>query len=212
MIAFLLFRSTKMSVLFLTVMLSFIRFIIGIRYKVSGQFPEGDYIVAAKHFSYIDVLILVSYCKSVNFVLKKELRSMPIIGWYMELMGLTYVDRSNYKQSLRSMAAAAKNKINSKLGKLIVFPEGQRVGVGDAADYKSGIFLMYRTANKPIVPVALNSGLFWSKDNVIRPGEILVSILPAIEPGLSRDVFMATLENSIETQTKKLLQKGMATL
>jgi 1-acyl-sn-glycerol-3-phosphate acyltransferase len=58
----------------------------------------------------------------------------------------------------------------------------------------------------PVVPVALNSGLFWPRRGFVkRPGSITVEFLPPIEPGLDRKPFMAELERRIETASTRLL-------
>jgi len=61
----------------------------------------------------------------------------------------------------------------------------------------------------PVVPVALNSGLFWGRRKFIkRPGVIDVEILPALPPGLGREEFMTTLRERIEAATTRLIGSG----
>ena len=57
----------------------------------------------------------------------------------------------------------------------------------------------------PVVPVALNSGLFWSRRAFRKyPGTITVEFLPPIAPGLAKRAFLAELETAIETATNRL--------
>ena len=80
------------------------------------------------------------------------------------------------------------------------------MAVGDERPYQVGTAALYRQLGVPVVPVALNSGLFWGRRKFIkRPGVIDVEILPAIPPGLSRDVFMTTLRERIEGATNRLV-------
>ena len=59
----------------------------------------------------------------------------------------------------------------------------------------------------PVVPVALNSGVFWGRRKFIKwPGVIDVEVLPAIPPGLDRKAFMATLRERIEGATARLVE------
>jgi 1-acyl-sn-glycerol-3-phosphate acyltransferase len=56
-----------------------------------------------------------------------------------------------------------------------------------------------------VVPVALNSGVFWSRHAFFkRPGVITVRILPSLPRGLDRKTFMKDLEVTIETATHAL--------
>ena len=63
----------------------------------------------------------------------------------------------------------------------------------------------------PVVPVALNSGLFWSRRSFMkRPGRITVEFLDPIPPGLDRRTFMPELQQRIETATARLVAEGRA--
>jgi 1-acyl-sn-glycerol-3-phosphate acyltransferase len=68
---------------------------------------------------------------------------------------------------------------------------------------------LYRGLDLPVVPVALNSGLFWPRRSLkMRPGTITVEYLPAIPPGRGRRQFMADLEESIEGAAGRLYDEG----
>ena len=75
-----------------------------------------------------------------------------------------------------------------------------------------GTAALYRQLGVPVVPVALNSGLFWGRRQFIKwPGVIDVEVLPAIAPGLRREAFMTTLRDSIEGATKRLVEGAVGT-
>jgi 1-acyl-sn-glycerol-3-phosphate acyltransferase len=89
----------------------------------------------------------------------------------------------------------------------VIFPEGTRVSPGDQRPYQIGTAALYRQLGVPVVPMALNSGLFWGRRQwVKRPGVITLEILPPIAPGLSREAFMETLRNRIEGATVRLIK------
>jgi 1-acyl-sn-glycerol-3-phosphate acyltransferase len=89
---------------------------------------------------------------------------------------------------------------------IVIFPEGTRVALGDQRPYQVGTAALYRQLGVPVVPVALNSGLFWGRRQFIKwPGIIDVEVLPAIPPGLGREAFMATLREHIEGATARLV-------
>ena len=90
-------------------------------------------------------------------------------------------------------------------GQLIIYPQGTRIAPGVKAPYKIGTGALYKELGQPVVPVATNVGVFWPKRGVTRhPGTAVFEFLPRIEPGLEVDVFMAQLEETIETASDRL--------
>ncbi len=89
---------------------------------------------------------------------------------------------------------------------IIIFPDGTRVAPGQRRPYHPGVGAIYRQLGVPVVPVALNSGLFWGRRTFIKkPGRITLEFLEPIAPGLSRKDFTAELERRIETASARLL-------
>ena len=89
--------------------------------------------------------------------------------------------------------------------RIVIFPEGTRKAPLAPADYRQGIVRMYAELDVPVVPVALNSGLYWGRNSlIIWPGRAEAEILPAIPPGLPPDVFSARLRETIETRSDAL--------
>src|ERR671911_198995 len=69
---------------------------------------------------------------------------------------------------------------------------------------EGGRAALYRHLDCPVVPVALNSGVFWGRRSFVkRPGRIVVEFLPPIAPGLTREAFMAELHNRLEPATER---------
>ena len=94
---------------------------------------------------------------------------------------------------------------------IVIFPEGTRTLPGTRASYHPGVAALYRQLGLPLVPVAVNSGLFWGRRQFIkRPGRITVEILPAIPPGRERRAVMAELEERIEAATARLIAEQAA--
>ncbi|HTC84587.1 MAG TPA: hypothetical protein VK683_09535, partial [Rhizomicrobium sp.] len=87
---------------------------------------------------------------------------------------------------------------------ILIFPEGTRKKPGAAPDYKPGVAGLYGMLEVACVPVALNSGVYWT-GFLKRPGTIVLEFLEPIPPGLKRDAFMAELQSRIETATDALL-------
>jgi len=182
----------------------------GLRHDVRGRehLPAGPVLIAMKHQSAWDTLAAPVIFDRPVIVMKRELGWIPIYGWYVRRAGMVPIDRSAGPAALRSMVAAA--AVAAAAGRpIIIFPEGTRRAVGAPPAYQPGVFALYRQLGLPLVPVAVNSGLFWGRRSFLkRPGRIVVQILPPITPGGDRRSVMRALETAIETASARLVQGG----
>jgi 1-acyl-sn-glycerol-3-phosphate acyltransferase len=198
------------SGLWATVSLLLLRLIVGLSYEVRGSnnLPTGAVIVALKHQSAWDTIALWVLIEKPAIVLKRSLARIPVFGWYMRRGKAIIVDREAGAKALRPMVAAARSAV-AEGRPIAIFPEGTRTPVGAGGSYQPGVAALYKQLGLPLVPVALNSGLFWGRRSFLkRPGRILVEFLPAIEPGLDRRHVMAELERRIEQATAVLVAEG----
>jgi len=204
----------KMAELWGRVSVWLLRVVCGTKVELRGleNLPEGGFIVAAKHQSTLETFALLRLFDDFTFIVKRELMWIPIFGWCMWKGGMIPVDRGAGSQALLDMTARAKKEIRDGR-QLIIFPEGTRRPAGAEPRYKFGVAHLYAEVGAPCVPVALNSGLFWPRRALRRlPGTIVVEFLPAIQPGLDKDVFLRRLQSDIETATARLLAEGEAEL
>lgn len=187
----------------------FLKVLVGIHYQVEGEenLPKDGFIIASKHQSAWETIAFNHIFPKTSFVLKKELMSFFFLNFHMKHAQMIPLDRKGGKDALRSMVENAQNVMAQKRP-LVIFPEGTRTTVGQKVSYKRGIYTLYKYLNKPVVPVALNSGLFWKRRGFIKyPGITTVKILPPILPNLPQDAFMKTLEKAIETESENLISK-----
>jgi 1-acyl-sn-glycerol-3-phosphate acyltransferase len=194
--------------------LKLMAWIAGMKVEVRGleHLPKGGVLVASKHQSAFDTFVYHALLEDPAFVLKKELLAIPIYGWYCRKTEMIPVDRAGGTKALKSMMNAAKKAITDGRP-VLIFPEGTRSSPGTEPDYQPGIAGLYKTLNVPVVPVALNSGLFWPRRSFLRrPGTIVVEFLEPIPAGLKRPEFMARLRDSIEVNTRRLEQEARADL
>ena len=188
--------------------------IAGVKIEVRGRenIPQSGALVAAKHQSAFETFALIPLLRNPTIVMKRSIRWLPIFGQYTVRTGMIHVDREGKTSALRDLAARARTELD-KGREIIMFPEGTRRAPGAKPEYQPGIALLYRTLNVPVVPVALNSGLFWPRRQFVhRPGTIVVEFLPAIPPGLDSRTFLNRLQGAIETASEALAAEGRAEL
>lgn len=184
------------------------RHMLGLRSEVRGEVPTGEVLVAAKHQSFFDIIILVSVLPRPKFIMKKELTWAPILGWYALRMGCVPVDRGKRGKAIEKMkadvAAGAANP-----GQMVIYPQGTRVAPGAMLPYKVGTGLLYEQLGQPCIPVACNVGVFWPRRGLWRkPGLAVVEFLPVIPPGKPVAAFMAQLEATIEPASTRLMAEA----
>ncbi len=189
-------------------MLFGLRVLCGIKHEIRGKenLPKGSFIIASKHQSAWETIVFLSIIDYPIYILKQELLKLPFYGTYLRNMEMIAVDRSGGSSALKKMLADVKNRL-SQNRPVIIFPEGTRVAVGTTVKYHPGIALIYQEKDMdfPIIPVALNSGLFWARNAFIkRPGIITMEYLPAIEKGLDRKDFINKLQYIIDTKSDEL--------
>jgi 1-acyl-sn-glycerol-3-phosphate acyltransferase len=184
-----------------------LRVLAGTRLEVRGRehIPASASIVAAKHQSAFETFALVPQFRNPTFVIKRELKWLPIFGQYTVKAGMIHVDRAAGISALRYIASRARTEIG-KGRDVIIFPEGTRRPPGAPPDYHPGVAHLYRALGVNVVPVALNSGVFWPRRTFTRhPGTIVIEFLPPIPAGLDARKFMARLQSDIETASERLM-------
>jgi 1-acyl-sn-glycerol-3-phosphate acyltransferase len=196
------------------VVFALLRGLCGVDHRILGleNLPRGPCILASKHQSAWDTMIFAHVVKSPCFVLKRELLQVPVFGWILRLAGMIAVDRDGGSSALKRMVAEARRCLAEGRA-IVIFPEGTRVAPGESRPYLPGVAALYVALGVPVVPVGLNSGLFWRRRSFLkRPGCILLELLPPIEPGLRRREFMARLETQVEAASNRLVAEAGAAL
>lgn len=193
---------------YLAAILWLLRVLFGLRWQVAGDWREarGPVLVAAKHQSAFETLILQYQLGDPAIILKRELLAIPVFGWALRRLGHVGVDRSGDLEGARQLLSAAR-RAHQDGRPVLIFPEGSRREVGAPPDYKSGVELLYAVLRAPCIPVAVNSGRIWpAKSLTPGPGQIVIEFLPAIAPGLPRAAFGERLQREIEEATARILQ------
>lgn len=192
-----------------------LRVVVGMRYEITGleNIPPGGIMVAAKHQSTWETLVLVTLFRDPVFILKRELTWIPLFGWCLKKLRMIPVDRGARARALAGVMRSARVEVGENGRQLLIFPEGTRRPAGAPPDYKTGVMHLYGDLRVPCVPVALNSGLYWPRRGLLRwPGTIRVTIMEPIPPGLPKEQFQALMQERIETESERLLAIGRAEL
>ncbi len=189
-----------------------LRAICDLRVEIRGKehLPKGAVLVACKHQSAFETMIFHRITRDPAVIMKKELLNIPIYGWYCRKTKMITVDRKGHAAALKSMLTQAQAALDDERP-IIIFPEGTRSPLDQDLPFQPGVAALYSKLKQPVVPVALNTGLFWPRKSFLcRPGVMVIEFLPAIEPGLDRKVFMAELKSRIEAKTTELVAEGRA--
>ncbi|GKY86226.1 lysophospholipid acyltransferase family protein [Sinisalibacter aestuarii] len=182
--------------------------LVGLKSEIRGPVPEGEVIIASKHQSFFDIILIVSAVPRPKFIMKKQLVRAPFVGFYAKQIGCIPVDRGKRGTAIKQMVADVKAG-QANPGQLIIFPQGTRVAAGATKPYKIGTGVLYTETGQPVVPAATNVGVFWKRHGIMRyPGKAVVEFLPAIQPGIAIDAFMTQLEEAVETRSNQLMQEA----
>ena len=185
-----------------------LRILCGVRCEVRGTPPAGEALVAAKHQSFLDIMMIFVAVPRGKFIMKRELMYAPFLGQYARRLGCVPVNRGKRGQAIAKMKADVAAGAADP-GQLIIYSQGTRVAPGVKVPYKVGTGLLYEQLGQPCVPVATNVGVFWPKRGILRkPGVAVVEFLPAIAPGLPVADFMARLEAEVEGASDRLLEEA----
>ncbi len=199
-----LFRFWTKSILFI------LRLCVGLDYAIEGKdnlkeaLKNGPCIIACKHQSAWETIACSILIDDFQIVLKRQLMHIPFFGSYLKKLNSIVIDRNSGSQAIKDLLRQARGSINLKRS-ILIFPEGTRGTPGESTSYQPGITALYRDLNVPVVPVALNAGVFWGRRSPIKkPGTITVQFLEAIPAGLDRNEFIKILQEKIENACAKL--------
>ena len=184
------------------------RILVGLHSEVRGTVPTGAILIASKHQSFFDSILLFCVLDAPRFIMKKQLTYIPLAGWHALRIGCIPVDRGKRGQAIKAMVDAVAAGAQQP-GQLIIYPQGTRIAPGVAAPYKVGAAALYAQLGQTCIPVGTNVGLFWPRHGILRkPGRAVIEFLPAIAPGLDTATFVAELEARIEASSNALMAEA----
>ena len=156
------------------------------------------FFIACSHQSMFETFYLQTIFNSPIFILKKELLSIPIFGWYLKKIKSISIDRNKINKENLDFYEKIKMSLESTDRPIIIFPQATRVAANDRSPFKKGASRIYETLNIKCQPVAINSGNVWPKSGMLIANKTLtISILKPIDYGIDSKQFLEILQNSI---------------
>lgn len=166
---------------------------------------SGPALLANKHHSESDGILLAARIRGIAFVAMQELFRYPLIGAILYRLQMIRVDTCGGGRERENLAQFARRAYDSARH-IAIYPEGNLMAPGERERYRSGIYYLYRDLGLPVTPVATSVGLVWNRrDWRKKAGRAAVEFLPAIEAGLDKESFMRRLEDTIESASDRLI-------
>ena len=165
---------------------------------------EKKFFIASAHQSMFETFVLQAPLDFPIFILKKELLKIPLFGWYLRKIGSIEIIRETTTKDNLNFFDKIKRTLQQSSRPLLIFPQGTRVKFGERPPFKKGVARIYDSLQLPCIPVALNSGKIWPKNSFTKyPGNIHVSFLEPIYPGLEKNDFLNILQEKIYSEIKR---------
>ena len=148
--------------------------------KVSGREnikKDTSYVVISNHQSYFDVFLIYGWVGlDIKWVMKKELKKIPGLGFGSEKVGHIFLDRSNSRAALESLSQAKKKLV--KGASVVIFPEGTRSPDGKMGNFKRGAFKLAMDLGLPILPVTVigTKSILPANSSNLLPGKVRMVI------------------------------------
>jgi len=126
--------------------------------RVEGsQHLEKDqsYVFVANHQGAFDIFLVYGYLgRNFKWMMKHQLRSMPLVGYACEKSHQIFVDKRG-PHKIKATYDAARKTLQGGIS-LTVFPEGARSFTGHMGVFKKGAFALADELQLPVVPLTIN--------------------------------------------------------
>jgi 1-acyl-sn-glycerol-3-phosphate acyltransferase len=176
-------------------MLVWVELSLRITCEVTGweNVPDHPVVLMAKHQSAWETLFMEARFPYQCWIIKKELRWLPFLGWGLMAIRCIAIDRSSGHSARDQIVEQGTKRLAQGMW-VSIFPEGTRIAPGKVGRYGIGGSMLATRTGTPILPIAHNAGEFWGRyEFTKRPGRIKVVIGPLIRTE-GRDVLSVNNE------------------
>lgn len=151
--------------------------------EVRGEqnLPDGPVLIVSNHEGDFDIPLLLGFVnKPFGFISKIEVKKVPVLSKWMDVMNCVYLDRKDRRQAVRSIREGV--KLLKEGHSILIFPEGTRSQGGPVGEFKSGSLRLAKDAGVPIIPISIEgtADVFEKNGRLIRPANITLTICPPI--------------------------------
>ena len=164
-------------------------------------------VIYANHQSNIDIVAMLKAIKKPHgYVAKKELDNIFLLSDSMRLIQCQFMDRTDVRQSVRVISAAAKSVKEGHL--MVIFPEGTRTRKEDRRmnEFKAGAFKPATSSKSYVIPVMLN-GTYRVLDKNIRKKQYYVDI--KIFKPISYEEYKDLSTNDLSVHVQELISQEL---
>jgi len=141
-----------------------------------------SYVVISNHVSLYDIFLIYGWLGiDIKWVMKKELRKIPGVGFGSRKVGHIFLDRSNRIAAVESLNEAKRRLVSGT--SVVMFPEGTRSVTGKMGTFKRGAFKLALDLGLPILPLTLVDTIKIMPTNTlnIMPGKVKMIIHEPID-------------------------------
>lgn len=180
-----------------------------IRIEVIGEElinEKQSYVFVANHQSIFDIFLIYGWLRSkFKWIMKKEIKKIPLVGKACEYAGHIFIDRTNNRAAARSIEAAAK-RLKGGVS-VVIFPEGTRTHDGLIGKFRRGAFLLASDLNLPLVPITIKGAFEALPRNtfLIHPGKITM----VIHNPLNTESYNHDNINELINRTHEIIQNDL---
>ena len=183
---------------------------LGIRFEVEDEqhLLTRPAVFVSNHQSELDILALGAlFPQHCSVTAKKQLKSMPFLGWFMSLSGTVFIDRANRDSAVATFAGAVK-QMKAESQSVWIFPEGTRSNSiePEMLPFKKGFLHLAMQAGVPVVPIVVQnySRIYSWKLKNFNAGTIKVKCLPPID---TNDLTAADVDRVTRQTRERMLDE-----
>ena len=183
------------------------RIVCGLDYVIEGRenIPADPSVIMIKHTTVFETYTQLAVFPPQTWVVKRELRWIPLFGWGLAAMRPIAIDRSAGHTAVTQVIEQGRKLLADGIW-ITIFPEGTRMSAGQTKKYGVSGAALARDVQCPILPVAHNAGDLWPRRGLKKkPGLIRFCIGPPVEPSDRRPKETNLIvQDWIETKMKEI--------